>query len=106
MALITNIQHFLDDDGEVAEALPESKELLVFLLAIIESASIAYERPVSLACVTCRKTIDNQRCDGEIEVWVDPDSHYIGWECLECAEEGFISNWEGTQWDHRDPVRH
>ncbi len=105
MALITNIMDFLDEDGDVAELNIESLniesiELLFFFTAIIESASIAYELPVSLASVNCRK------CDGEIEVWVCPDSHIIGWECLECEEEGNISNWEGTQWDKRDPIRH
>jgi hypothetical protein len=100
MALITNIMHFLEEDGSVAELNLESIELLAFLTAIIESASIAYERPASLASVNCRK------CDGEIEVWVCPDSHIIGWECLECEEEGTISNWEETQWDKRNPMRH
>jgi hypothetical protein len=74
MALITNIMHFLEEDGSVAELNLESIELLAFLTAIIESASTAYERPASLASVNCRK------CDGEIEVWVCPDSHIIGWE--------------------------
>lgn len=106
MALIANIQHFLSESGEVPELNPESIELLKFLTAIIESASIAYERPVSFASVNCRTITDGKTCDGEIEVWVDPDSHIIGWECLECAEEGTISNWEGTQWDKRDYVRH
>jgi hypothetical protein len=100
MALITNIKHFLDEDGDLSELDFESIELLAFLTAIIESASVAYERPASLASVSCCK------CDGEIEVWVCPDSHIIGWECLECEEEGSISNWEGTQWDKRDPMRH
>jgi len=106
MALITNIQHFLNENGEVPELNSETMELLKFLIEIIESASIAYERPISLASVNCRAVTDGEKCDGEIEVWIDPDSHIIGWECLECEEEGTISNWEKTQWDKRDPVRH
>ena len=106
MALITNIQHFLNENGGVPELNPETRELLTFLTAIIEAASVAYDLPVSFASVNCRTVKDGEQCDGDIEVWVDFDSHIIGWECLECAEEGTISNWEGTQWDKRDYVRH
>jgi hypothetical protein len=106
MALIINIQHFLNEDGEVLELNPEEMGLLNFMIAIIDSASFAYERPVSLANVNCCAVNDGERCGGEIEVWIDPDSHEIGWECLECEDEGIITNWEGTQWDRRDPVRH
>ena len=106
MALITNIQHFLNENGEVPELNSETMELLKFLIEIIESASIAYERPISLASVNCRAVTYGEKCDGEIEVWIDPDSHIIGWECLECEEEGTISNWEKTQWDKRDLVQH
>jgi hypothetical protein len=48
-------------NGGVGELNFESIELLA-LTAIIEPASIAYERPTSFSSVTCRK------CDGEIEV--------------------------------------
>jgi hypothetical protein len=50
--------------------------------------------------------INSEPCTGEIEVWVDSDSNIIGWECLECEEDGTISEWEGTQWDMRNYVLH
>ena len=106
MALITNIQHFLDENGNVPELNPEAIELLKFLTAIIEAASISYDRPVTFADTKCQTMINSEPCTGEIEVWVDPDSNIIGWECLECEEEGTISEWEGTQWDMRNYVLH
>lgn len=106
MPLITNIKHFLDGNGNVPELNPEAYGLLKFLAAIIESASVAYDRPATFADVECRTMNGTTPCAGEIEVWVDPDSNIIGWECLECEEEGTISEWEGTQWDKRNYVLH
>ena len=106
MALITNIQHFLDENGEVPNIPQEAQELLVFLSAVIEAASTKYDAPVTFADANCRSVIDGQSCQGEIEVWVYAEDNSIGWECLECGEEGVISNWEGTQWDKRNYTCH
>ena len=106
MVLITNIRHFLNENGEVPELNPEAMALFKFLTAVIETASAAYDQPLSFADINCRTVNDGEACDGDIEVWIDPESHIIGWECLECGAEGTISDWEGTQWDRRDYVRH
>jgi len=37
MAMITNIRHFMDENGEVPDLPLEAKELLSFLTAIIDS---------------------------------------------------------------------
>ena len=106
MAMTTNIQHFMDENGEVPDLPLEAKELLNFLAAIIEAATIEYERPVTLSEKTCRKIIKGVSCSGEIEVWVNADDNQIGWECLECGDEGIITHWEGTPWDKRNYTRH
>ena len=106
MAMITNIQHFMDEKGEVPDLPLEAKELLSFLTAIIETATIEYERPVTLSAIKCRKLKMKKRCSGEIEVWVYAENNQIGWECLECGDEGIISHWEGTLWDRRHLSRH
>ena len=74
--------------------------------AIIESATLAYDQPITLSTAGCRNIVDENTCFGDIEVWVDFDTHQIGWECIECGNEGFISNWEGTPWDRRNYTRH
>jgi hypothetical protein len=106
MAIITNIQHFLDENGEVPDLPFEAQELLNFLSAIVEAATIAYDRPITLAGIKCRNIIKGKPCSGEIEVWVYAENNEIGWECLDCGEEGVITHWEGTPWDKRNYTRH
>lgn len=106
MAIITNLRHFLDEDDEIPELPPEAQELFSFLTGIVEAATLAFRAPVTFANVQCRTVTDDTPCDGDIEVWMDHDDNYIGWECLECGEEGSISDWEGTPWDRRDFVVH
>lgn len=106
MTMVTNIRHFLDEKGKVLGLPPEAEELVKFLADIIESATMGYDRPATMADVKCRKCIEGKACDGEVEVWVYADTNEIGWECLDCAEEGIITHWEGTQWDRRNYTRH
>jgi hypothetical protein len=55
--MITNIRHFMDENGEVPDLPLEAKELLRLLTAIIEAATIEYESSLTLSAVTCRKLI-------------------------------------------------
>ena len=106
MAIITNIRHFLDENGEVPNIPWEAQELLKFLSAIIGAATTNYDAPVAFADTQCRNVISGRPCPGEIEVWVFAEDNRIGWECLECGDEGIISQWEGTQWDKRNYTCH
>lgn len=101
MMMVTNIRHFLDENGEVPALPPEARNLLRFLSSVVVAASTAYGTPVALAEVECIGTEDGEVCGGEAEVWVDANDNRIGWECLECGNEGIISDWEGTRWDKR-----
>jgi len=101
MTMVTNIQHFLNENGEVPDMPLEAQELISFLSAIIEAVSTKYDSPVAFADTKCRTMVNGESCAGEIEVWVYADDNRIGWECLECGDEGVISNWEGTPWDKR-----
>ncbi len=104
--MITNIRHFMDEDGKIPDLPAEAQELIRFLTAIIEAAIIAYDRPVTLSSTPCRKVIEGELCSGEIEVWVDADDNHIGWECLVCGDESIINEWEGTPWDNRNYTLH
>lgn len=106
MALITNIRHFLDAQGEVAELTSEAQELLSFLTDIVAAATRDYGSPITFADTQCRTLQNGKLCSGEIEVWVYDENNQIGWECLDCGEEGTISDWEGTFWDKRNFVYH
>lgn len=104
--MITNIQHFMDENGEVADLPLEAQGLLNFLAAIIVAASQAYDEPITFSEVTCPKVINGSPCSGDVEVWVYAENNEIGWECLECGNEGIISHWERTPWDKRNYTRH
>lgn len=106
MKMLANIQHFLDEDGEVPDLPLEAKQLLDFLTSIVESASLAYDQPITMTPATCRQIEKKRPCSGEIEAWVDADSNEIGWACLECDAAGKITHWEGTRWDKREYTRH
>lgn len=104
--MLTNLRHFLDENGELPDLTPEAGELLSFLASVVEAATLAYDLPVTLAGELCRARIKGKLCKGEIETWVYADNNQIGWECLECGNEGIISGWEGTAWDRRDYILH
>ena len=106
MTMVTNIRHFLDESGEVPKLPHEAKELLSFLSAIVEAASLDHDQPMTLVGEICRAIIDGKKCKGEIEAWINTESNSIGWECLQCEEDGTISEWEDTAWDRRNYVRH
>jgi len=105
MAMITNIQHFMDGD-KAADLPAEAQDLVNFLTAIIEAATWAYDKPMTVSTAGCRNDINGQTCFGNIEVWVDFDTNQIGWECVECGDDGVITDWEGTPWDRRNYTRH
>ncbi len=91
----------MDENGKIPDMPLEAQELVSFLSAIIEAASKEYGSPVVFADTKCRSMINGKSCTGDIEAWVYAEDNLIGWECLECGDEGVISHWEGTPWDKR-----
>lgn len=57
--MITNIQHFLDENGEIPALTPEAEELLNFLGKVVEAATIDYGRPLSLLRLNAEDQITN-----------------------------------------------
>ena len=53
MTLITNIQHFLEDNKDVPDLPFEARELLSYLSSIIEAATMAYDKPLTLTDIKC-----------------------------------------------------
>ena len=106
MVMVTNIQHFLDEDGKIPRLPPEAKELLLFLSTVIEVATMHDGQPLALAEIDCRTVSEGGDCEGQIEVWILYEDNSIGWECTECRDEGTITDWEGTQWDMRRRIIH
>ena len=110
MEFVTNIQHFLNEDGSIPDSLPlEAEELLFFLIAIIETATTEYERSITISLISglyCRKITKEYPSSRKIRVWIDPQTHQVCWACPECGDKGTISYWEGTPWDKRNYTLH
>ncbi|NQY81438.1 MAG: hypothetical protein HRT47_14120 [Candidatus Caenarcaniphilales bacterium] len=98
MSLITNITHFLDENGEIPELPEESIVLLKFLTDIISEVSKEIDEPIICTSVECREP-NGTTCSGEIDAWCHDDGH-IEWICNECNENGTISHWRECQWDN------
>lgn len=106
MTMITNIQHFLDEEGDIPELPTETLDLVTYLISIIEVATTDDKGDVELDEIQCRKLVKGRRCPGYIEVILIPDSTEIEWQCEVCSEDGVISGWEGTKWDKREYALH
>jgi hypothetical protein len=94
---IINIQHFLDDRGELAEMNSEGKSLASFLVLLIDSATEAGPNNCVDTKIRCR----SKDCRGSIEAVMDYAEHDISWDCPRCELNGVIRNWQNTKWDKR-----
>ena len=99
MALITNLQHFLDSQGAIPENIPgPAHRLSLFLGAIVGWVTSHPVGQAERSNVPCRRRPGRRRCSGFIEAWLEPDST-IRWVCPHCQDNGIIRGWEHTLWD-------
>ncbi len=48
--------------------------------------------------IRCRRRPRHMSCDGVIESELIPPGNELRWWCTVCADNGQITNWEGTRW--------
>ena len=95
---ISNIQHFLDDKGNIPKQIPkEARELASFFALVIDATK--KKSPFTLSQIELR-CFEN-KCQGTIKSEVLKESNEIHWVCSKCKNEGMISNWKLTKWDNR-----
>lgn len=94
MAMITNIQHFMNGNVEADDLPAEAKELLNLLTSIIKEVARDYDEDYPSSTVFACRNASNPACDGDGDVvaWVSDRSDHI--------------HWEGTKWDKRKIARH
>jgi len=98
---ITDITHFLDENGEMIKEPPQARKLGEYLAAIIVMAS--YPDPEYEGYkVLCRRRPKRKPCSTEVAAWLDPETDDVVWICPVCQDKGIISNWRGTIWDMSD----
>lgn len=75
----------------------EGRETASFLALIVDAATRDYEPPIKATDIKCLQ----KKCNGIIELAIDPKEEVIEWLCSDCEEAGRISGWENSKWDNR-----
>jgi predicted RNA-binding Zn-ribbon protein involved in translation (DUF1610 family) len=92
---VTDLSHFLDRSGELAEMPGPARKLASFLVLLIDVASQAAPDREHDTRIRCRTS----RCTGSIRASVASRDGEIVWHCPKCGHDGVIRNWQGTKWD-------
>lgn len=96
---VTDITHFLDENGEFKSESVQERRFGEYLAAIIVMASYPEPEYPPEFRVDCRNRPEHKPCHGELAGFVDPETDDIVWTCPACEENGIIKNWRGTIWD-------
>lgn len=104
---VTDLWHFLDDDGRLPESLPEpALNLALHQGAIVEWMTAVLLEDIEVTNVACRRRPRRRRCRGRIVARFKPDGAAIEWRCPACGDNGIIYGWAGTPWDRSEPLPH
>ena len=99
---VTDITHFLDDNGEMIVEPVQARKLAEYFAAIVMLASHPdVDNPQGYE-VKCRRNPNRKPCKEMIACWIEPENDNIFWICPKCQDRGTISNWRGTMWDMSD----
>jgi hypothetical protein len=94
---ITDITHYLDETGEMAQMPGPARKLASFLTLLIEAATGAPAGSVHDSGIRCKA----KGCRGSIRTSLAPAGDEISWQCPVCGQNGFIRNWQNTKWNQR-----
>lgn len=93
---ISNMTHFLDEQGNIPKQMPrEAREMASFLALIVDTTTKINPTRLTPTDITCFET----GCQRTAKVEFLP-SKEIHWICSRCENEGRISQWQGTKWDN------
>jgi hypothetical protein len=96
---VTDLTHFLTEEGAIAPMPGPARRLAEFLgNVVIDATTLRTEQDVGER-VKCRRRPGRKPCPGEIETDFELDTDTIVWWCPVCGENGYIRNWKGTLWD-------
>ena len=103
--IISNLTHFLDENGNIPKLPEPAMKLVTFLTKIVSTASINIEEPIVDVDLKCSDSSEALSCEGHIEAWCSENMDIV-WHCDTCDEEGTVSHWQGTQWDNHIKTVH
>lgn len=98
---ITNMRHFLNEDGTIPVDLPgPALRLAKYFGSIVEAVSSRQDLENAHTGVKCRRRPGRKPCGGEILAIIDKRNDFaINWHCSICDDNGLISGWQGTMYD-------
>lgn len=91
-----DLRHYLSPNGTPAPLRPRGQRLFKYWTEIVSQAT-QYDDPTTLRC---RRRPGRQPCGALLTILFDIDNNDVLWFCPRCGDEGRISGWEGTFWDH------
>jgi len=99
---ITDLTHFLDQNGHIAPKSGPARRMAEYLAAIVAMVSRPELVIPAEYRVRCRRRPGRKPCTGMVDVDLDPETEDVVWWCPVCGDNGYIRNWKGTFWNLRN----
>lgn len=97
--LVSDLTHFLNLGDDVPAPAARLGRHLADVVRAASAAELAGQEWTS--ALPCRRRPGRQACPGHLAVAGSQPPTPIRWRCDACADEGLISNWEGSPFDLR-----
>jgi hypothetical protein len=94
---VVDMSHFDYRDEEEHKFPAKTLKLWEYFGSII-AATLSKSPPGLSTGIPCRRRPGRAPCSGLIESELHPEGNKLRWWCPICADNGMISNWEGTRW--------
>jgi len=97
---VTDIAHYLGEDGELLSLPGPARKLASFLTLLIDAATGTAATSTASdhfhdSSIRCR----TKACTGSILTMLQQNGDEIAWHCSACGHNGVIRNWQGTKWN-------
>jgi len=97
---VSDLRHFLDIPDEAPGPARKMAQHLGF---VVRAATAGNAGAPWVSALNCRRRPANKPCAGHIAVFRADLPAPIEWRCTACGDEGFISGWEDSLYDLRQP---
>ncbi len=95
---ITDLSHFLTQDGLIAPQSGPAKKFAEFLCAIemMVTSDFSGQQRETEMIIHCRRRPKRKPCCNEIVGFVETETEEILWWCPVCDDNGNIRSWQAT----------